>query len=531
MSFPGTMSAEPIRVLIVDDSEEDAIVASRMLTGNRKYSFETEWAPSVAAGLAALNHGAYDAGLIDYYLGDENGLDLVRLASERGCQTPLIILTAVDSADSDLRTIQGGADEYLVKGRLDSELLCRVVLHAIERRRARQRTDELSAAISALQREVAQRVETEQRLKDAIVHLEQHDKEKSEFVATVSHELKTPLTSMMYGTRNLLHGLAGPLPAEAVKYLQMIDGECFRLVNTINDILDLSKLDNAALKLSTVTAPLARIIHRSVENLRVQVETARLSIDVAAGTDAGFVRCDPAMILRVLTNVLANAIKFTPAGGEIHIGGGPAPDAAGMARIVVRDNGTGIPGEMLHRVTERYFRAGNHPSGSGLGLAISKEIVALHGGSIHFASPAPGRNRGTEVSILLPVAPPPRLLVLDDDSYVLQLMGSQLKQQGYLVEGYTGGKDALARIRKGGIDLLILDMVLKDISGQQVILALKQTPAIRYLPVLVVTGATLDSTMLEVLTGFGIPALSKPWSRQVLIDAVETALIGMTAFG
>lgn len=524
------MTAESIRVLIVDDSEEDALVASRMLTGNKKYAFRTDWVTTVSAGLEALAAGNYDAGLVDFYLGDENGLDLVRQAAERGCPTPLIILTGCDSTDSDIFSIHGGADEYLVKGRLDTELLSRVVLHAIERRRARRRTDELSGAIAALQREVAQRVETEQQLKQAIVQLERHDKDRSEFVTTVSHELKTPLTSMMYGTQNLLRGLAGPLPAEARKYLTMIDAECSRLVGTINDILDLSKLDNATLKLSPVTTPLARLIHRSVETVRLQADAANLSLEVTAGPDSGFVLCDPGMMLRVLTNVLGNAIKFTPHGGHIRIGGGVAADAAGKARIVVQDSGTGIPAQAIGRVTERYFRADDHPSGSGLGLAIAKEIVAMHSGSIHFVSPVPGQKTGTEVSILLPVAPPPRLLVLDDDPLVLELLKAQLSMQGYSVECCTDGEEALARIRKGQTDMLILDLALKGIQGQQVILALKQSPAIRYLPILVITGATLDSAMLEVMTGFGIPALAKPWSRSVLLDAIENALIGMVAF-
>ena len=524
------MTPETVRVLIVDDSEDDALLARRMLAAAKRAVFNVDWEPSFAEGVRRAATDAYDAGLIDYYLDERDGLQLIRQAGEAGCQTPIIVLTSLGDTDMDLRAIQEGADDYLVKGQLDADLLERVILQAIERRRARKHTTELAEAVTALQREVAQRTEAEQQLREAVVKLEKHNRERSEFVANVSHELKTPLTSMMYGTRNLLRGIAGPLPGEAVRYLEMFDSECQRLVNTISDILDMGKLDNQSLTPSPVVVPLARLIHRSVDAIRVQFEAARLSFDVSFADGTRFVRCDPGMIFRVIHNVLSNAIKFTPAGGKIRIAAGPDPSEANRARITVRDTGIGIPPESLQRVTERYFRAGNHATGSGLGLAISKEIVALHGGTLRIASPAPGQTNGTEASLSLPLAKAPRILVVDDDEAIQRLLTEYLTGCGYAVDTCAEGCEGLRRIEAGNVDAVILDMILKDMHGREVILALKQSAKVRYLPILAVTAGAVDEGTLDILTRFGIPALPKPWPQGALLDAIENALIGMTAF-
>jgi PAS domain S-box-containing protein len=378
--------------------------------------------------------------------------------------------------------------------------------------------------------DITDRKQIEDELRDAVVRLETHNKAKSEFVANVSHELKTPLTSMMYGTRNLLKGIAGPLPDKVVSYLKMFDTECQRLVGTINDILDLGKLDNRALTLSPVTAPLGRLVARSIDPLRLQADAAGLELDVSVSPEAAFVKCDPDMLQRVIQNLMSNATKFTPRAGKIRFTGGLAADHPGMVAIAVTDTGVGIPAEAITHIAERYFRAGSHASGSGLGLAISKEIVALHGGTFNVLSPPPGQSHGTQVTITIPVAPAPLVLVVDDDRAMQDLIARQLGPRGYRVESVDRGETALARIEAGHHDVVIMDLILEGISGADAILALKSSSAFRYVPILAVTGATINEATADILTRFSIPTLPKPWDDEALVDTIESVLLGKTAF-
>ena len=791
------MKPPTIRVLLIDDSEDDALLTRNMLARGKTATFAVEWASSYADGLRKLTCEPHDIALVDYRLDVSDGVALMAEAMRAGCRVPMIVLTGLGDEHVDAEAMQAGAADYLVKGKHDADMLQRVIRHALERHRVQtalqaerrrlqtlidalpdfvyfkdaasafvvnnaahlgllgrtqqaevtghtdadffppdqaaqyladeqrlvktgeplvnkeevvtdrdgqrqwllttkvplrgpdgnvsgivgisrnitvlkaaedelrrahdeleqrvvERTAALSEAINALRREMDQRAqaegdlrEAEQRyrqifeqmldaivlvdaetgqlvdfnepayrrlgytreefsrltiadvdaeespaaasqhihrivaqgadvfearhraktgairhvmvstrpmvlkgrklilsvwhdfterkhmedeLREAVVRLEKHDKAKSEFVTNVSHELKTPLTSMMYGTRNLLKGIAGPLPEEAIRYLRMFDAECQRLVNTINDILDLSKIDNRTLSLSPVTMPLARLVARSIDTLRIQAEAVNTRVELESDRENGFVRCDPSMMQRVLQNVLANAIKFTPPGGLIRVRTHLGDREDRMATITVTDNGIGIPSEALSHVTERYFRAGNHPSGSGLGLAISKEIVTLHGGRLAIASPAPDQDQGTEVTLTIPRAPSPTVLVADDDPAVLDLLNVQLSGWGYRVRKASGGLDALRLAEGGGIDLIVLDLVMRDVHGTDVILHLKGSASLRYVPVIVITGATVDELRLDVLTRFAVPTLPKPWNRDELQEAVEGALIGIMAF-
>jgi signal transduction histidine kinase len=547
------MRPDTVKVLLVDDNREDALLTKAMLAQGKSTHFIVDLAFSYDDALDRLTNTSYNLCLADLKLDiDHDALELMRTAVTKGFHAPFVVLTGMEDSATEALAIHGGAADYLIKGHFEPEMLERVIRHALERQfaqdelkrievelrtsrdeleeRVQQRAAELSKAVAALQTEITRRIGTEQQLREAIVKLERHNKEKSEFVANVSHELKTPLTSIMYGTRNLLKGIAGPLPDQANRYLQMFDSECERLVSTIDRILDLSRLDNHALTVNPVTTPLRYLISRTQESLRVQIETARLTLDIGTTRGLDFVLCDPGMVQRVLQNILSNAIKFTPVGGRISIAIVPGKDSPGMAAISVTDNGIGIPPAALQRVTERYFRVGTHISGTGLGLAISKEIIHLHGGSLDIASPPPDTRNGTCVTITLPVAPAPILIIATDNLSIQALLAAQLISRGYLVDSLTSGEAILQRAMKTPPNMILMDIHLEDMNGSDVILQLKEAPATRHVPIVAVTGASVDEETMDLLNRFSIPSLRKPWNMEELYELIESTLIGITPF-
>jgi len=379
-------------------------------------------------------------------------------------------------------------------------------------------------------RDVTVRKRAQDALEEAISKLEQHDRNRSQFISNVSHELRTPLTSMIYAITNMIKGVVGPLNDHAMKYLEMLLGDCRRLLATVNDILDLRKIENQTLTLSKARVPFGRLVNISVKSLTVQAEQKSLTLSVNTGSELWFVNCDAQKIERVILNLVGNAIKFTPEGGFVKASVDADPEHPGFVRVMVDDNGIGIPPEALPRVTDRYFTVGDQPSGSGLGLAISKEIVAMHNGELKVESPPPGAKKGTRTWFRLPVAAAPTVLIVDDDPVVRDSLRMQIADHGYRVLLAGGGGDALRTVHSERPDIIILDMLLPDIEGSEVILRLKSDPSTVRIPVLVLTGAHIGQGKVDVLRNFGIPALSKPWDETELLDGIANAFLGSLPF-
>ena len=379
-------------------------------------------------------------------------------------------------------------------------------------------------------RDVTVRKRAQAALEEAVARLEEHDRARSLFVTNVSHELKTPLTSMIYAIANMLRGAAGPLPERVQRYLEILDGDCKRLSRTVNDILNIRKIDSKTLTLAKTRTPLSRLIRRSVESLNVQVEQKNLTLDISAAKGTWFVDCDQQKMERVILNIVGNAVKFTPDGGAVEISVEDDHKHAGHVAFSVRDNGIGIPPEAIERVTERYFTVGEQPNGTGLGLAILKEIIQIHDGSIELQSPPPGRDKGTTVTVSMPVAEPPTLLIVDDDPAILNLLSYQMQERGYRTITAGDGIEALSKIEKEKPNVVILDLVLPKMEGTEVILKMKSDKNLVRIPIIVITGAYLGRGKAEILNSFSIPALLKPWHEGELLDRVESAFMGTAAF-
>ncbi len=378
-------------------------------------------------------------------------------------------------------------------------------------------------------RDITVRKRAQEALEEAVERLEAHDRARSQFVSNVSHELRTPLTSMMYAVNNMLKGVVGTLPDGVRRYLEMMDADCRRLLGTVNDILDLRKIETKTLTLTKSRAPFVRLVKRAIETLALQANQKSVTLELHHDGRTWFADCDVNKVERVLLNIVGNAVKFTPEGGRVDVTIQEDPENPGFVHLKVEDSGIGIPPEAIEKVCERYFTVGEQAAGSGLGLAISREIVDMHAGTMAITSPPVGKSQGTGVYISLPSVQPPSVLIVDDEPGVLQVLKTQVSGQGYQVMTASSGEEAIEKIKEDPPDLLVLDFILPGMEGTEVILQLKGDKSTARLPIIVVTGAEVGRGRAQILNSFSIPALGKPWQESELLDRIEGAFLGEAA--
>jgi signal transduction histidine kinase len=238
------------------------------------------------------------------------------------------------------------------------------------------------------------------------------DRMKSEFVATASHELRTPIHSMLLAISGILGGYSGEINDEVREDLQMVEQEISRLTRLVNDLLDLARIESRKIELNFVDTSLSTIVDTAVEQVSGIARSLGHSLRTVVPPDLPSVWVDRDRIVQVIINLLSNSIKYNPPGGSILV---EARRSGTVVIVSIADNGYGIPSWAQKKIFDKFFQADSIMShrvgGSGLGLTISKEIVELHGGTISCTSPLPGdrfpdlprenERQGTVVDITL----------------------------------------------------------------------------------------------------------------------------------
>ena len=305
--------------------------------------------------------------------------------------TPVILLTARAGTDARVESLEAGADDYVSKPFNEEELLARIKnqlrIHGQER--------ELEAKATQLQHLYS-------KLETINTELRELSLRKSEFVSIVSHDLRTPLAAIGGFVDNLLDGIGGPLTDKQRRYLDRIKSNIGRLVRMINDLLDLSKIEAGTMRLNSKPLLIADLAETVVDNLHMLAREKQISLRATTADKHLTVQGDPDKLTQILTNLIQNACKFTPAGGEVRLD----IDAgeAGFVRLCVADTGCGIPPEEVPHVFEKFYRGTSshgETRGAGLGLAIAKHFVELQQGRIWVES-APGQ--GSRFYLTLPLA-------------------------------------------------------------------------------------------------------------------------------
>lgn len=363
---------------------------------------------------------------------------------------------------------------------------------------------------------------------------------KSGFVSTVSHELRTPLTSISGSLGLLAGGIAGSLPGKAARLIDIAKLNCERLIRLINDILDLERAESGRLELRLAAQSLKPIVRQAIEANRAYAQTFGASIELAPDSDDASVLVDRDRLIQVLTNILSNAVKFSPRGVAVQVAIRAETDSV---RVSVRDRGPGIAPEFQPRIFQRFAQADSSDSrakgGTGLGLSIAKTIMERLGGSIGFDSvPAEGstfyitlpvrQEFSTPVRTSDEVLPGPAVLLCEDDPDVARALATVLEAAGMRVAAVPSVRQAKAALNRARYDVALVDLHLADADGLELVSDLRAQNATRALPVIVMTARARTSADSDRLGTLELADwLQKPIDPSRLLDAIHNVLLGL----
>ena len=366
-----------------------------------------------------------------------------------------------------------------------------------------------------------------------ITEFKRIDRLKTEFVSTVSHELRTPLTSIRGSLGLISGGMAGKLPDAAVKLIGIAQSNCERLIRLINDILDIEKIESGKMQLELQPMALMPLMVQAIAANEGYGLANKVSLVLQCDDPALQVNVEADRLTQIVTNLLSNALKFSPTGGtvEVHVA------KAGLAvRVEVRDHGPGISDDFRKQIFQKFSQADSSDTrekgGTGLGLNISRALVESMGGTIGFETQL---GEGTTFFFELPLWQGPaekaplalrqRILVCEANKDVARLIGIMLDKAGFDTDLAHSAQQASALLAAGSYAAVTLDLHLPSQTGGAFLNSLRQNEATRALPVIVISTLAGDGQLqLEHKPSAVSDWLPKPIDEGQLVLAMQRAV-------
>jgi signal transduction histidine kinase/CheY-like chemotaxis protein len=376
----------------------------------------------------------------------------------------------------------------------------------------------------------------ELRVSDRTAKLVEADQRKDEFLATLAHELRNPLAPIRFAVENLKPDSP---PARAARAREVIDRQVGQLVRLVDDLLDVSRITANKIQLRREAHELERLMATAIETIMPLARAADQHVDVRVPVTPIRVDGDGARLVQIFSNVLNNAVKFTPPGGWIWF---TADQQSHEVVVRVRDSGIGIAREVLPRVFD-LFQQGEpvlerSVGGLGIGLTLARRLVEMHNGRIAIDSPGPGQ--GTEVEIRLPVTSGPlakvpsvelsikalgrglRVLIVEDNLDAAEMLELAVSQLGHQTRVAHDGATALSIATQFAPDLVLLDVGLPVMNGYAVARALRELPDFAAVHIAAVTGWAQEEDRRKAREAGFDSHFTKPLSPAMLHDLLAT---------
>jgi signal transduction histidine kinase/HPt (histidine-containing phosphotransfer) domain-containing protein len=565
------MMSETIKVLLIEDDEDDYILTRELLSEVKVGKYALDWASSYEDGLAVARRGEHHVCLVDYRLGERSGVQLIREAREYGLNTPMILLTGHGNHDVDVEAMEAGATDYLVKDETPAARFERTIRYAVELNTERTRAEEKLAERKLIE------VELEQARDAALESV----RLKSEFLANMSHEIRTPMNGII-GTTELV--METELDVQQRGYIETIASSAESLLTIINDILDFSKIEAGMLSFETVDFDLRFTVESVLELMAERVRVKELDIALLFDTDVPTKLCgDPTRLQQILTNLVGNAVKFTEQ-GKVVIKVSKESEWEGRLtiRFDVEDTGIGIAENNQKMLFAPFVQADGSVTrrygGTGLGLAIAKQLVEMMGGTIGVTSePGSGSTFTFTASFIKqanqePTAQPTdvnlkdvravsdsrpvvvfakitggrgakklitqhrlnetqaslnRSILLVEDNEVNQAVAwDQLARLGYKVDVASNGQEALDALTLRSYDAVLMDCGMPVMDGYTATAEIrKREGESEHTPIIAMTAHAMNGDREKCLAAGMDAYIAKPVKRKTL-EGIFATLFG-----
>jgi signal transduction histidine kinase/HPt (histidine-containing phosphotransfer) domain-containing protein len=554
-----------LNILLVEDNPGDARLLREMFKEQVSHTAHVAHVGSLGEAERYLAEHHVDIVILDLGLPDATGLWAVRRARAAAPRIPLVVLTGSDNELLAVQALQEGAQDYLVKGQIETRGLMRALRYAIERQamEAKLANDVVRLKRAEQEREIYEKkIEASNETLALLAgHLEQARDEaertsraKTRFIAGMSHELRTPLNGII-GYAQLLH-LDRGLTAAQSRQVESMLGAGRHLLQMIEDILDVSAVEAEHVELRTAEVDLNRLAKACLDLVRPMADGKGLTLRLATAPDVPrLVRVDPKRLRQVLLNLLGNAVKFTDVGAvELRI---RVISAGAALRYEVADTGPGVPAEKRARLFQPFERLGNESArtteGAGLGLSLSEQIATVLGGRIGYEdNPGGGSVFWLELpqeaiaeavtvhadTAELPEEQPAemsrvlRMLVVDDIAMNRDIAESFLRLAGHSVTCVERGAEAVAAVACTEFDVVLMDVRMPEMDGCEATRRIRALTGSRgRVPIVGLTAQAFTEQVAECRAAGMDAHLAKPFDQERLLVVVAQAAARRTTSG
>jgi signal transduction histidine kinase len=398
------MNKKLIRILLIEDSPTDADILVRLFKRTTQQEWQIKHVESLSDAIAACNlslnsdsnpndnseeslnqqqqqNHIFDVVLLDLHLPDSIGIETLKQFRTAEPNTPVVLLTVLDDEDLGLQAMAEGAQDYLVKDSVTIQRLLRSIRYAVERGQI-----------------LAQLKESEKRTREALKKEQELNELKSNFVAMVSHEFRTPMSTIMTSVDLLRSNEKEITEDKKIKYFERVENAISQMIKMLDDILFLSRNEANRVEFYPVFVNLESFCQEIRELIQFSLGKEHL-ISLNVSGDCSQADIDEDLLRCILTNLLSNAVKYSPGQSTIDF---DVTCQDNMAIFQIKDRGIGIPEQDKAHLFETFYRASNSRKfkGTGLGLAIVKRCVEIHQGEIKVESEV---DVGTTVIVKLPI--------------------------------------------------------------------------------------------------------------------------------